>query len=80
MIEIAIGITGMVSILIAFVLDEFYKDFNQDTVQYNILNMFGAALLMYYAYYLKGWPFLVLNLVWLVVAGIKLVKIMKNSK
>jgi len=75
MIEIIIGIVGMVFILTAFVLDEFYKKWNQNTIQYNVLNVIGAGLLVYYAYALKAWPFMILNGVWFITAFIKLVKI-----
>ena len=73
--NIAFGIVGMLSILTAFILDEFYEKFNQDTIGYNALNIFGAGSLTYYAFTLNSWPFLILNIVWFIVAGIKLVKI-----
>lgn len=72
-----IGIIGMLFILVAFVLDEFYQKFNQNTFQYNLFNICGSGMLMYYAYTLKGWPFLTLNLVWFIAAGIKLIRIMR---
>ncbi len=70
-----VGILGTIFILTAFVLDEFVKKFNQNTVQYNTFNIIGSGLLLYYAYSLAAWPFVVLNLVWLLAAVIKLVKI-----
>ena len=69
----------MILILTAFILDEFVKTFNQNTVKYNLLNLFGAGLLAYYAYSLVAWPFLALNLIWLAVAGYKLVKILNKN-
>lgn len=75
MIELIVGIVGMIFILVAFVLDEFYKKFDQNTIVYNALNIIGSGLLIVYALILKGWPFLILNSVWLVVAIIKLVKV-----
>jgi hypothetical protein len=77
-IEFIIGIVGMFFILLAFFLDEFYRKFNQDTVQYNILNIIGAGLLVYYAYSLTSWPFLILNGVWLLVATVKLIRILRE--
>ena len=68
------GIIGVVCILVAFLLDEFSK-VNTKTVSYNLLNIMGSGLLMYYAYTLQSWPFVVLNGVWLLAAVIKLVKI-----
>jgi len=78
MIELIIGIIGMVFILISFVLDEFWKKFNQDTILYNIMNIIGSGMLIYYAWSLEGWPFFILNSVWLIAAGIKLVRILRE--
>ncbi len=81
MINFIIGIIGMVFILTAFILDEFVKRFNQNTVHYNVLNIIGSLLLTYYAFSLNSVPFIILNLVWFFVAGYKLVRItmLKNS-
>ncbi|MBT4805752.1 hypothetical protein HON71_06275 [Candidatus Woesearchaeota archaeon] len=78
MIDLIIGIVGMTFILVAFILDEFIQKFNQNTIQYNLLNIIGAGLLTYYAFSLNSWPFMVLNIVWLVVAGFKLTRIIKK--
>lgn len=75
-----IGIIGLLFILIAFVLDEFYKKFNQNTVKYNILNVIGSGLLGWYAYVSKVWPFLILNILWFVVALLKLLGILKKRE
>lgn len=72
------GIVGVICILVAFLLDEFYKKVNSETVPYNILNIMGSGLLMYYAYALQSWPFVALNAVWLIAAVVKLVKISKE--
>jgi hypothetical protein len=71
-----LGLFGMLFILIAFILDEFNQNFNQDTVIYNLLNLIGAGLLMWYAYTLNSIPFMILNVVWFLVAGYKLIKIL----
>ncbi|MBU0459406.1 MAG: hypothetical protein KKH52_03220 [Nanoarchaeota archaeon] len=78
MIELLIGIVGMVLIVVGFVLDEFWNKFNQNTVRYNIVNICGSLLLIYYAFSLNSWPFIILNVVWFLAALIKLVKIMKK--
>ena len=70
----------MTFILIAFILDEFYKKFNQDTIAYNSFNIIGSGLLAYYSIAIKGWPFLVLNVVWFSVAAYKLIKIVIKRK
>jgi len=69
----------MLFILAAFILDEFVRKFNQDTVQYNVLNIIGAFLLIYYAFSLNSLPFIILNVVWLTVAGFKLVRILRSA-
>ena len=76
--NIIVGIVGVTFILIAFILDEFVKKFNQNTVQYNVLNIIGAGLLIWYAYSLISWPFIILNSVWLLVAAFKLTRILKG--
>lgn len=78
--NLIIGIIGMFLILIAFILDEFVKKFNQNTVQYNAVNIFGSGMLLYYAFSIVSWPFVILNLVWMVAALVKLVRIMKKQK
>ncbi|MBT3814781.1 hypothetical protein HOE37_03730 [Candidatus Woesearchaeota archaeon] len=78
-INLIIGTLGMLFILAAFILDEFVRKFNQDTVQYNVLNIIGAFLLIYYAFSLNSLPFIILNVVWLTVAGFKLVRILRSA-
>jgi len=79
MLTLILGTLGMACILLAFIFDEFNVKYNEDTVFNNLLSIIGAGLLIYYALTLKGWPFFVLNCVWLSVAVIKLVKIVKEK-
>lgn len=72
------GIIGASCILLAFFLNEFYKKVNVETVPYNLINILGAGLLIYYAYSLQSWPFLILNGVWLIAAIVKLIKISQH--
>jgi hypothetical protein len=72
-VNLIIGILGMSLILIAFILTEFVKKWNPNTIQFNLINLFGALLLTYYAYTLGSWPFMILNIVWVFVAGYKIV-------
>jgi len=76
--NIIIGIIGVLFILVAFILDEFVKKFNQDTIQYNVLNIIGAGFLIWYALFLNSWPFMILNAVWLLVAAFKLFRILRE--
>ncbi len=71
-VSFIVGLVGMACILVAFVLDEFWKKFNQETVQYNMLNALGAAMLVYYGYVSQVWPFVMLNLFWCGAAMVKL--------
>ena len=75
MANLFVGVLGMTFILLAFILDEFFTQFNQDTVFYNLTNIIGSSFLIYYSIQLNGWPFLILNVVWLIVASVKLSKI-----
>ena len=75
-----LGIMGMVLILLAFILDEFVPSFNQNTWRYNVLNIVGSGLLLYYAFTIQGWPFVVLNGVWLLAAVVKCVEIIREKK
>lgn len=74
-ISLMVGIIGMLCIVVAFILDEFVKKFNQNTAQYNLLNIIGAGLLLYYGVTLRGWPFVILNGVWLMAALVKLLNL-----
>jgi len=76
-INLLLGVAGMLFILAAFVMDEFYKTWSQDTLRYNIFNLLGSGVLIYYAFTLGSIPFLILNGVWFITAVIKLVKISK---
>ncbi len=80
MMDLILGIAGMLFILIGFILDEFYKRFNENTVGYNVLNMLGSGLLTYYAYTLNSWPFMILNTVWFIAALVKLIWIEEKPK
>ncbi len=77
-LSLVIGIGGMLFILVAFVLDEFFKTWQQNTLRYNILNLIGSLLLLFYAYAISSWPFIILNLVWFGTAGYKLVELIKK--
>lgn len=70
-IETTVGTTGMVLLLVAFVLNLTGRT-EEDTVLYNGLNLVGAALLIVYAYWLASYPFLVLEMVWAAAAAHKL--------
>ena len=82
MITLILGILGMVCILLSFIFNEFdVKKFDETTKINQLINIVGAGLLLYYALSLKGWPFFILNAIWVGVAVIKLGKIItKNNR
>ena len=61
--NLVVGISGMSIILVLFIFNEL-KKLSTDSVKYDAANAVGAFMLVYYAFALKAWPFLVLNLVW----------------
>ncbi len=62
-IDLASGITGMILILFAFLMDQTHR-WNSDSLLFDLLNFVGASLLAYYAVVIVSWPFLILQLVW----------------
>lgn len=71
--ELIIGSIGLVCVLVAFFWDEFYEVSN--TYAYNVLNLVGAGLLMYYSLALKSMPFIILQAVWGLVALAKILDV-----
>ncbi|UZE93547.1 MAG: hypothetical protein IB618_02095 [Candidatus Pacearchaeota archaeon] len=67
MIEVIIGFIGMFLILLAFFMNQIHKWKTKNPI-YDIVNFCGALLLIIYSYLIKSWPFLILNLIWLVVS------------
>ena len=62
-----IGTIGALIILISFILNEVHK-LDSDNLIYDIANFIGGSLLAVYAYLLSSIPFLILNIVWAIVA------------
>ena len=62
-----IGIIGMMSILLAFLLNQF-QVWQHDSIEYDLINLIGSALLIIYSIELKSMPFTVLNVVWAAVS------------
>ncbi len=63
---------GMSLILIAFALN-YFKKIKRNSIEYDLLNLIGASILAFYAFTLQGWTFLVLNLIWFLIALIHLI-------
>jgi len=77
---LAAGVLGLILILSAFLLEEFYKHTRHESFAYNAINLVGAFFLTWYAWTLASWPFLILNGVWALVAAYKLVEIATRKK
>ena len=78
MLDLLIGFTGMLLILIAFFLNQTGKWDKEDLV-YDFVNFAGALLLVLYAIILSSIPFLLLNLVWAVVSLNDVIKDIKRK-
>ena len=75
----AAGIAGMSIILILFILNG-AKKLSPETIIYDAANAIGAFLLVYYAFTLKSWPFLILNSVWGLFSLYEVVKDLSTGK
>jgi hypothetical protein len=67
MITTLLGVLGALIILVCFVANEFNK-LDKHSTLYDLGNVIGSLLLIYYAYLIASWPFILLNAVWGVVA------------
>ncbi len=65
--ELMVGIIGTALILIGFILNQIGV-WKTSSFSYDLINLFGGAVLIYYALLLSSIPFLVLNTVWVVVS------------
>ncbi len=67
------GTIGALCVLIAFLLTNYDTYPNEKYVYDEWFNGFGALLLIWYAYVGQVWPFLVLNVIWLLWSIYKIV-------
>ena len=75
-IYLLIGIIGAVLIVVVFLLNQI-KVIDRDDLSYDLSNFIGAVLLIIYAWSLRSYPFIVINIVW---AGISLRDVIKKKK
>lgn len=68
-----IGVIGAAAILVAFTMNQLGK-WSTESRTYDGVNALGGFLLLTYSYLIESWPFLVLNLVWFLVAARDLLK------
>lgn len=62
-----VGLVGAICILVGFVGHELFA-WRRASWRYDLVNTVGAALLLMYALDTNSLPFILLNIVWLVVA------------
>ncbi len=75
-----LGIVGAIFILVAFILEQ-KKIWNSEMLKYDLVNFIGSAILVVYGILIKGYPFVVLNLVWALVSLNDVVAdIIRNNK
>ena len=72
-----IGALGAGMLLIAFVMLEF-KKLSREKATFHLLNFVGSVLLFGYAYAIKNYVFIALNLVWAFVAIYEIQKIKRK--
>lgn len=65
--ETLIGFSGIALILLAFILNQ-AKVWNPDNYYYDLSNFIGSALLGLYSYAIKSIPFLIINIIWVLVS------------
>jgi hypothetical protein len=64
---VVIGSLGATIILVAFILNQLNKIKN-DSLAYDLMNLIGSILLIWYAILLSSIPFLILNGVWAIIS------------
>jgi hypothetical protein len=62
-INTVIGVLGMSLILFAFLLNQLGQ-WNIKSIKYDFTNLIGSSLMVYYAFTLESYPFLILNAFW----------------
>jgi hypothetical protein len=65
-VEIA-GISGMLLILFAFIMNQTSR-WKDDHLAYDAFNAVGSGLLTIYSFMLSSWPIFTLNIVWMSVS------------
>jgi len=75
-IYLLIGILGATLIVVVFLLNQI-KIIDRDDMSYDLSNFIGAVLLVIYAWSLRSYPFIVINIIW---AGISLRDVVKKKK
>lgn len=62
-LALMIGIIGTTLVLLAFLMNQTHIWKDTDLI-YDFTNFLGGALLVWYAFVIASWPFILLNSVW----------------
>lgn len=62
-LALVLGIIGMLFILVGFFMTQTHY-WSQDDLIYDVTNLIGSLLLVYYGVVGHAWPFVILNTVW----------------
>lgn len=71
------GAIGIILILLAYFLLQKEK-LSDDDHSYNLLNLIGAICTAIYSTYYKAWFSVILNVVWMIIALLDLIKNLKK--
>lgn len=74
----ALGWVGSVAVIAAYALNSLQK-IKSDSVSFQLLNLFGAVLLIINSIFQEAYPFTFINTVWAVIAIVSLVRMMQKS-
>ena len=77
--EQAAQLAGAILIVIAFVLAQL-KKLDTDSTAYLVLNAVGSSILLVVAWLGQNWGFLLLQVVWIAVSVVGLVRIARNTR
>jgi hypothetical protein len=59
-VPLLLGIIGMLFVLFGFIMIQTHR-WSPDDMAYDVINVIGSGLLMYYAFVGHAWPFFILN-------------------
>jgi hypothetical protein len=72
-----LGWVGSVEVLAAYGLNS-YQKIKSDSVLFYVLNLTGGLLLIVYSVYKEAFPNAFINIVWVIIAGVALLKVRKK--
>jgi hypothetical protein len=73
-----IGWVGSVEVILAYGLNS-YQKIKSDSLWYQLLNLTGGIFLIINTVYYGSYPSTAINLVWVVIASIAIVSLIKNK-